>query len=266
MTNYSTMFGSYFWLCVTAFLAGVINALAGGGTLLTFPALTAALAGLYPLELVAALANGTSTIALMPASLSSAWAYRQELHKTKRLMLFLIVPSIIGGVLGALAVRAFPKLFDSLVPWLILTASLLFLIQPYVAKKLGHAAGKPVSRQRLALIMLLQFGVAIYGGYFGAGIGILMLSALGLMGLSDIHEMNALKTVLGSFINGTAVVVFLLQGNVVWQFALPMIATSILGGYVGAKYGRRVPAKYVRYLVICIGFCLTTYYFWKRFG
>lgn len=254
-----------FWLCVTAFLAGAVNALAGGGTLLTFPTLIAALTPLYPKEF-AAFANGTSTIALLPASLSSAWAYRKELVAVKQWLVWLVAPSIVGGIVGALAVTVFPKVFESLVPWLILTASLLFLLQPVVAQWLGHTHTSTPSQQRVALVMLLQLGVGIYGGYFGAGIGILMLSALGVMGLSNMHEMNALKTVLGSFINGTAAVVFLIQGNVHWPFAVPMIASSILGGYVGAKYGRLIPSKYVRWLVIAIGFLLTIYYFAKAWS
>ncbi len=254
-----------FWLCVTAFLAGIVNALAGGGTLLTFPLLTAALKGVVPPGFEGAFANGTSTVALLPASLSSAWGYRLELAVVKKWLVWLIGPSIVGGVIGALAVTNFPKVFASLVPWLILAASVLFLLQPIVAKWLGHHPKVEISQRRVALVMLLQLGVAIYGGYFGAGIGILMLSALGVMGLSNMHEMNALKTVLGSSINGTAVVIFLIERNVHWPFALPMIVASILGGYIGAKYGRMIPSKYVRWIVIAIGFGLTTYYFVKPF-
>lgn len=258
------------WLCLAAFLAGVINALAGGGTLLTFPALFAGLSAatdagykVFLPEQIGPLANGTSTVALLPASLSSAWAYREELGAVKRWLWLLVAPSIIGGVAGSLLVIWFPKQFNSLVPWLILTATVLFLIQPLMGKWLGHQHGAPPSQQRMALVVLMQLGVALYGGYFGAGIGILMLSALGVMGLSNMHEMNALKTVLGSFINGTAVMVFLVSGTVYWPFAIPMIIASITGGYFGAKYGRRAPSKYVRYLVLVVGFGLTTYYFAK---
>jgi uncharacterized membrane protein YfcA len=265
------MISTYFWLCLTAFLAGIINALAGGGTLLTFPALVAGLGPIYHPSIVAAMANATSTVALVPSALSSAWAYRLELAVMRRWLLLLIGPSIIGGILGAVLVILFPKAFDALVPVLILTASVLFMLQPVVARWLGHTPTAKPSRQRIVLVALLQLGVAIYGGYFGAGIGILMLSALGIMGLSHLHEMNALKVVLGACINGMAVAVFVIQdftatqGIIHWPFALAMMGAALLGGYVGAKYGRRLPAKYVRYFVILVGFSLTAYYFSKPF-
>jgi uncharacterized membrane protein YfcA len=263
----------YLWPCLTAFLAGAINALAGGGTLLTFPALIAALTQDedFGKKFADAGANATSTIALAPASLSSAWAYREELSVVSHWLKILTLPSLIGGTLGSLLVTWYPEEFKGLVPWLILTASLLFTAQPLVAKWLGHTATTEPSRQRVMMVVVAQFFVSVYGGYFGAGIGILMLSALGLMGMANLHEMNALKTALAVFINSTAVVVFVVQdlradGSekhpklVHWPLALAMMMLAILGGYVGAKYGRRLPARYVRYFVIAIGFGLTTYY------
>jgi uncharacterized membrane protein YfcA len=257
---------TYFWLCLTAFLAGAINALAGGGTLLTFPALIAGLAGVPGIDpkFLSAYANGTSTVALMPASLSSAWAYREELSAVQRWLRWLMLPSVAGGVGGAYLVTRFPKTFDALVPWLILAASLLFLAQPLVARWLGHKHGDNPTARRLALVVLLQLGVAIYGGYFGAGIGILMLSALGVMGLSNMHEMNALKVVLGACINGMATGVFIVQQVVHWPYALAMMAFAIAGGYVGARYGKKLPSKYVRWFVIAVGFGLTAWYFFKQ--
>lgn len=261
----------YLWPCITAFLAGVINALAGGGTLLTFPALIAALKhnGVDD-DHAEAMANATSTIALVPASLSSAWAYRQELGIVKHWLKILAPPSLIGGTLGSLLVTWYPEQFKAMVPWLILTASVLFTLQPVVARWLGHTATTQPSQQRVIAVVVAQFFVSVYGGYFGAGIGILMLSALGLMGMSNLHEMNALKTVLGTLINGVALLVFVVQdfrareakevGFVHWPLALSMMLLAILGGYVGANYGRRLPSKYVRYFVIAIGFSLTTYY------
>jgi uncharacterized membrane protein YfcA len=264
----------YLWPCVTAFLAGIVNALAGGGTLLTFPALMSALDEYG--TAAAVMANATSTIALVPASVSSAWAYRRELEAVKRWLRLLIVPSLIGGALGSLLVVWFPDSFKQAVPWLILTASLLFTVQPLISKYLGHTATSQPSQQRVLVVMVAQLVVAVYGGYFGAGIGILMLSALSLMGMSNLHEMNALKTVLGTCINGIAVVIFVVQDLVAdgspkhphivhWPLALGMMFLAMLGGYVGAKYGRLLPSKYVRYLVIAIGFGLTGYYFVKAY-
>lgn len=258
------MLSTYLWPCVTAFLAGIINSLAGGGTLLTFPALMASLKALGMTEEQAAVAaNATSTIALGPASLSSAWGYRQELSAVSHWLRILAVPSLLGGVLGSLLVTWFPDQFHRLVPWLILLASLLFTIQPAVAKWLGHTATSEPSTERVVTVVVAQFLVATYGGYFGAGIGILMLSALALMGMSNLHEMNALKTVLATLINGTAIAVFAVQDVVHWPLALAMTLFSIVGGYFGARYGRLLPVRYVRYIVIAIGFGLTSYYFAK---
>lgn len=266
--------GIYLWPCITAILAGIINSLAGGGTLLTFPSLIAALEVLK-FENPEAMANATSTIALMPAALSSAWAYRLELAAVRRWLRLLLFPSLLGGTLGATLVIWQPEAFGHAVPWLILSASLLFTAQPLVARWLGHMPTGTPSGRRLAAVVVAQFIVAVYGGYFGAGIGILMLSALGLMGMSNLHEMNALKVVLAASINIMAVLVFLIQDRfadtpseqiVHWPLALTMMGAAIIGGYVGARYGRQVPAKYVRYFVITVGFALTAWYFYDAYA
>lgn len=262
------------WLCVTAALAGGINALAGGGTLLTFPALFTALAGVPN---GAIMANGTSTVALAPASFSSAWAFRRELAKEWRWLKLLLVPSLIGGLAGTLLVTQMDdKYFKTLVPYLILGASLLFAAQPLFAKKkpaVKDLTAKPGdeatpvpghSKFRLAAVILFQLGVAIYGGYFGAGIGILMLSALGLMGLTNMHEMNAIKTVLAGCINGMSVAVFAASGNVHWPIAGMMMISAIAGGYLAASFGRRLPPIYIRYFVIAMGFILSVYFFYGQ--
>jgi len=124
----------------------------------------------------------------------------------------------------------------------------------------------PIPPRSLAGMVILQLAIAIYGGYFGAGIGILMLSGLGMMGLSNIHQMNGLKAVLGTAINGVAVIIFVVMDRVRWPEALAMMTTSIIGGYVAAHYSRRIPGRYVRWGVILIGFCLATYYLWKQYG
>ena len=277
------MLWDYFWLCVSAAVAGAVNALAGGGTLLTFPTLMGVLTPQFGLA-AGVRANGTSTVALVPASLGSAWGFRRELYHLRRLLVWLLPPSLIGAFIGALLVtRLNPVYFDRLVPWLILGAAVLFTVQPLltrrkivVPKSMVEAGSVPAADlsdalthipfRSLAGMMALQLGIAIYGGYFGAGIGILMLSGLGLMGLKNIHEMNGLKAVLGTAINAAAVIVFIYDNKVVWPFALAMMITSTAGGYLAAHYGRRLPGKYVRWFVIFMGFGLASYYFWKRYA
>src|SRR5579884_501895 len=204
-------YGTYLWVSAAALAAGVINAVAGGGTLLTFPALVAVL----PSTVVA---NATSTVALVPGSLASAWGYREELHKCRRWAWLLAGPSLVGGGLGAYLLTHLPKdIFDLVVPWLILLAAVLFILQPTLSR-LRNPAGvaKPPSLLTTAAVLVFQFLVAVYGGYFGAGIGILMLSSLGFMGLGDIHEQNGLKTFLAVCINGISVAVFIVNGVVNW--------------------------------------------------
>jgi uncharacterized membrane protein YfcA len=246
-------------LLVPALAAGVMNAVAGGGTLLTFPALTSVLhSGVG--------ANATSTVALVPGSLGGAWGYRKELRACGRWLRLLTLPSLVGGVIGSLLVtRLDPKVFDMLVPWLIFMAAVLFLSQPWI----GHMAGigkqhGPPSRPMVVGVVGFQFLVAVYGGYFGAGIGILMLAALSLMGLSDIHHMNAVKTLLAVCINGVSVLVFALEGKVVWSYALFMAIAASAGGYLGARIARRLNRELVRWIVILIGFGLAAYYFFQQ--
>jgi uncharacterized protein len=262
------LFYLYFWLCLAALLAGIVNALAGGGTLLTFPALRTALLPDHG-ALADSFANGTSTIALGPASLSSAWAYRREIAKVKNWLALLIVPSLLGGGVGSWLAAEYKNTFRVLVPWLILLAALLFTLQPFITRWLakGSKADDDAlpSRGAQVAVVFAQLLIGIYGGYFGAGIGILMLSTLGLMGMKNIHEMNALKTILAGSINGMAIVVFLWKGLFEPKLALAMMAASILGGYVGARYARQVKQQYIRWFVIAVGFSLAVYYFYQQF-
>lgn len=256
----------YTVLCLSAFAAGAVNSIAGGGTLLTFPAVQQVLARRGEL-LASVLANGTSTVALMPGSLAGALGYRAELRECRRLVLLLLAPSVAGGIVGALLVTEFPSsVFDRLVPWLILTAAFLFLIQGPVKRLTGAGLPhRPPTRKATAAVVAGQFLIAVYGGYFGAGIGILMLAVLPFMGTRSIHETNAAKTILAVCINGVTVLIFVLNGLVVWGFAVAMAVAAILGGYAGARMARRLPAVYVRGLVIVIGFALGGYYLWKEF-
>jgi hypothetical protein len=247
----------YFWLCLSAVAAGAVNAVAGGGTLLTFPALTSVL--------LAKIANGTSTVALFPGSFASVWGYRRQLPACKRWIAWLTAPSLVGGFIGAYLVD---DSFKHAVPYLILTAAILFLLQPTIARlfKRQASAVQHPSRKMLAGIVAVQFLIGIYGGYFGAGIGILMLSSLSFLGLKDIHETNALKTFLAFCMNIVAAGLFAWRGYVVWRYALPMAAAAIVGGYLGARFSLLLPTYAVRWIVIIIGFGLAAYYFAKEFA
>jgi uncharacterized protein len=249
---------TYLLLCLSACVAGVMNSIAGGGTLFTFSAL---LMVVDPI-----VANATSTVVLVPGSLAGAWGYRHEMGAARRWAMLLIWPSLLGGAVGALLVTELdPGYFSALVPWLLLTAALLFLIQPAVTRLAGIGKQQAVpGAWTVASVTAFQFFVAVYGGYFGAGIGILMLSALGLMGFNDIHRMNALKVLLAACINGISVAVFVAERTVEWRYAGSMAVAATLGGYLGARVARRLDDNLVRWVIILIGFGLAAHFFYKQ--
>lgn len=214
--------------------------------------------------LSAVTANATSTVALVSGSLAGAWGYRRELGDARWWLRALFLPSLAGGLLGAWLMVYFPDSFERAVPWLLLTASLLFLFQPAIARRFPPHP-EPGRRRwwSLPLVVAFQFLVAVYGGYFGAGIGILMISSLSLMGVGDIHRINAVKTLLAAVINGVSIVLFVAYGVVEWRLALPMAVGAILGGYGGARLARRLPRWLVRWFVIAVGLTLAGYYFVK---
>jgi uncharacterized membrane protein YfcA len=231
-----------------AFLAGAINSVAGGGTLVSFPAL-------IWLGLNSVTANATSTVAIWPGTVGSVWGYRRELRQAEPRFRVLIVPSLLGGIIGALLLRwTPPAIFDRLVPFLILFATLLFMAQEPVQRMLKTAEAETHKSTRwLVGALLFQLVVGIYGGYFGAGIGILMLAALSILGLSDIHEMNSLKVVFGGSINGIAAAYFIWARMVYWPDVLIMAIAAIVGGYGGAGVARKLGRTTVRRIVIAIG-------------
>jgi uncharacterized protein len=241
-----------------AFAAGLINSIAGGGTLVSFPAL------LWTGR-DAVLANATSTVALWPASLSGVYGFRRELGGGARWVLLFGVPSLIGGVIGAaLLLRTPSSVFARLVPYLILFATLLIALQEPLARRLrSNVEDEPPTRAWRVGAVVFQFFVGVYGGYFGAGIGILMLAALGLLGFSDIHRMNALKNLLAILINGVAAVYFIASGAVIWTDVLVMTFAAIAGGYAGARLAYKLGRRFVRIFVILIGLVMSVSLFFK---
>lgn len=239
-----------------AFIAGGINSVAGGGTVLTFPTLV--WVGLSPVT-----ANATNTVAIWPGSLGGVWGYRAEIQRAERRFLTMMAPSLIGGVLGAALLQLTPPgLFAKLVPYLILLATSLFMAQEPLQRWLRRD-GRTNLVSHGAGALLFQFFVALYGGYFGAGIGILMLAALSLMGIPDIHQMNGLKNLFALCINGIAALYFVAAGMVDWPYALLMAAGAIAGGYGSAGIARRLGAPTVRRIVIGIGLAMAASLFVK---
>ena len=242
-----------------AFIAGAINSVAGGGTLISFPALVW-------LGLESVTANATSTVAIWPGTLGSFWGYRREFEHSEPRLRVLIVPSLLGGLTGALLLRWTPApTFDRMVPFLILFATFLFMLQETVQRllKTGGPAAHHSTRW-LVGAMLFQLLVGVYGGYFGAGIGILMLAALSILGLKDIHEMNSLKVVFGGSINGIAAAYFIWARMVYWPDVLVMAVGAVAGGYGGAGAARRLGRTAVRRIVIGIGFGMAVSLFLKK--
>jgi len=240
-------------LAVVAAAAGAQNAVAGGGTFLTFPTL------LF-VGLPARLANGTSTVGLWPASLAGTLAFRGDLRHERRTLVLFGAVSLVGGLAGALLLLFTPeRTFRGLVPWLLLVATLVFALGPLVTRRL-RARGLHAP---FWLLVVAQLVVSVYGGYFGAGIGILMLAVLALFGMEDIHAMNGLKNLLAALINGVAVVTFIAFGLVEWPVAVAMIVGSVAGGYGGARVSKRIDARYLRAFIITVGAVLSAYYFAK---
>lgn len=242
-------------LAGAAFAGGVINAVAGGGTLLTFPALLAF--GISPLK-----ANATSTLALVIGTSGGMFGNRQFIPAIKPWLRRFLPVSIVGGLIGSvLLTHTSNQTFAKLVPFLILFATLLFLLQGLV-RRFAIAESKSVS---ITGAILFQFAVAIYGGYFGAGIGILMLATLGFIGMSNIYEMNTLKTILGSLINLMAALWFMAAGLIAWLPALIMTAGAVAGYFAGAHFSQRISQARVRHIVTAIGFAISAITFYKEF-
>jgi uncharacterized membrane protein YfcA len=236
-----------------AFLAGAINSVAGGGTLVSFPALVW-------LGLPSVTANATSTVAIWPGTLGGVWGYRRELSVAEPRMLALTIPSLIGGALGAVLLEhTNPGIFDNLVPFLIAFATILFMSQDRIKalQLTGHGLAAP---------MAFQFLVALYGGFFGAGIGILMLAALSVLGMTDIHKMNGLKNFFALCINGVAAFYFVWARMVEWPYVAVMAVGAIIGGYGCAGVARKLGRAIVRRVVVGIGWSMAIALFIKKWA
>jgi len=248
------------WLAMfcAAFAAGVVNSIAGGGTLLTFPLLVW-------LGLDAKVANATSTVALWPGLFGGLLGYRRELENSSGILLRWGITSLIGGAVGAwLLIWTPSKVFERQVPFLILFATILFMLQGTINRRLrlGSVDEEPSNTLWFGAIVF-QFFSAIYGGYFGAGNGILMLAAMGLLGLHDLHRANGIKNFLGICINSIAVVSFSLTHLVIWPDALLMACGALAGGYFGASMAVRIGQVWVRRGIVVIGFTIFLLMLWR---
>jgi uncharacterized protein len=247
-------------LSIASMMAGALNGIAGGGSFISFPALI--FAGLPPIN-----ANATNNTGTWVGYLASLYAYRQNWGVRSPDLWRLVCISLAGGIIGSLLLLRTPQaVFAKLVPYLLLVATVLFALNP-LFKQLQQQRPHSVRRSKVVLVglPLLQLAIAIYGGFFGGGVGILLLALFGLMGMEDIHVMNALKTLLSTCINGIAMLTFVVSGAVFWPHAIVMCAGTLLGGYWGVYYVRKVDPIWVRRFVILVGLGMTVYFFVKTY-
>jgi uncharacterized protein len=242
-------------LFASGFLSGAVNAVAGGGTFLTFGALT--VAGLPPIT-----ANATSSVAQIPGYITSALSYWSDVRRIWRGILLLALASALGSILGAMLLLALDNEdFAALVPWLLLGATAMFAAGPWLKPRRPHASDAATGRGIAG--PLVQFVTSIYGGFFGAGMGIMMLATLGLTESGEYHRLNAIKNALSIVIAFVAIGIFVSGGVVAWIHALVMVPAVALGGYAGVWAARRVPTIAVRSFVVAVGLALAAYYFVK---
>ena len=246
-------------LCAIGAIAGALNAVAGGGSFISFPTLL--FTGVQPVP-----ANATNTLALWLGATASGGAYRSRLNISRRVMIPLVITSIIGGVLGAvLLIKTPASTFLRVLPWLLLGATLLFTFGKHLTRRISARVSHDATTKALVGASIFELLVAIYGGYFGGGIGIMNLAMFASMGMTDVHEMNALKTVLGAIINGVAAVTFVFTRAILWPQAAIMTVGAVAGGYFGAHYALKAPQHWIRTIVIVVGFSMTAYFFYRGY-
>lgn len=247
------------FLLVAGILGGAQNAVAGGGSFVAFPALL--FMGVPPIP-----ANATNTLALWTGAAASGGAYRRHLDVPRRVLLPLLLASLIGGIAGAiLLLRTPPHTFMRVLPWLMLGATLLFVFGKRLAGNRASSVGHDATIAAILGASIFELGVAVYGGYFGGGIGIVNLALMSAVGMTNIHAMNALKSILGTTINGIAALVFVLKGAIYWPQAVVMIVGALVGGYFGAHYAQKLPQPWIRGFVILVGAAMTVYFFAKAY-
>ena len=255
----SLSLGQAIFLFAAAVLGGALNAVAGGGSFIGFPALL--FAGIPPIP-----ANATNTVALWTGVAASSGAYRDRLNLPRRILIPLLGTSMAGGMAGAILLLKTPAhTFMRVLPWLMLAATLLFILGKKLAGRRELSAAHAVTAGTIAGASVFLFFVAVYGGYFGGGMGIVILAMLTAAGMADMHDMNALKSLLSSSVNAFAVIAFIVARAVYWRQALVMIVGALIGGYFGAKYAQRLPALWVRWFVILVGTGMTMYFFVKAY-
>ena len=251
----------WLWLSVAAFLAGVLNAVAGGGSFLLFPAMLG-------MKMLPVQANATNTVALWPGQLTSIAAYRDDIQKNRRLALPMGLAGLLGGTAGALVLLNTPQMtFLHLVPWLLLVAASIFAATGPVSRWLARrkqAAGETAHPPRLLFVFLSTVFVCFYIGYFGAGAGFLLITVLSLFGFQDLNEINALKVVSTTGANGMAFLIFVIGRQVEWRYCLLAMVTCAVGGYSSARFARKIPQPILRGLVVFIGLGMAAWFFWKN--
>jgi uncharacterized protein len=252
-------FHTAIYLFLAGSLGGAINAVAGGGSFISFPALL--FSGVPPIP-----ANATNTLALWVGTAASGSAYKNRLKLPQRIMVPLVATSIVGGLGGALLlIRTPSRTFLQLLPWLLLGATLLFSFGGRITKRIAVNITHDTSNAAIVIAACFELAVAIYGGYFGGGIGIMNLAMLAALGMTDIHAMNFLKVVLGSIINGVATLTFITTKAIVWPQAVVMTTGALIGGYASAHYAQKLPQTWVRRFVIFSGAAMTVYFFYRAY-
>jgi uncharacterized membrane protein YfcA len=258
MTSTFNLHWHYVWLVVASLIAGVMNAMAGGGSFLSFPAMLAV--GVLPIQ-----ANATNTVALWPGQLTSVAALRDDMRRD--LLPVICIASVLGGVSGAVLLLNTQQItFLHMVPWLLLVASLLFGISGPVSRWLRRRSAEPHVKKAPAIVPLffVLLPVCFYIGYFGAGAGFLIMSVLALFGVEEMHELNSLKVLAACLSNLCAVLTFVLSGAVIWRYCLISMVFAGAGGYVGAQYARRMNANVLRTIVVLTGCVMAAYFFWRN--
>jgi uncharacterized membrane protein YfcA len=258
-TPLSLTFEQAIFLFVAGILGGALNAVAGGGSFIAFPAIL--FTGVPPIP-----ANATNALALWTGVTASGGAYRSQLDVPRRVMIPLLATSFVGGLMGAfLLLRTPAHTFMKVLPWLMLGATLLFVFGKKLSGGRASSVGHDATTTAIMGASIFELFVAVYGGYFGGGVGIVNLAMLATIGMTDIHAMNALKSVLGSAINGVAVLVFVVKGAVYWPQGIILTAGALVGGYFGAHYAQKLPQAWVRWFVILVGAAMTAYFFAKAY-